>query len=187
MTTPQTELLGIKDMIEGGTFKSHQFVGQVHHQAMLFDRSDEVQTPPVVETPESSQPVGLPPTVDDAPEPSSSAAEPEKSSLPEASNALEEVESSSASASSSYGPMRRRLDGKGGRIAYRDAPSSHRARVETHEIMSVQDINHLCSLCDDKDTPIEVLIPSYLEKKMSKELPPRKNPPELQQLVDESK
>ena len=55
--------------------------------------------------------------MDDAPEPSSSAAEPEKSSLPEAYNALEEVESSSASASSSYGPMRRRVNGKGGCIA----------------------------------------------------------------------
>ena len=34
---------------------------------------------------------------------------------------------------------------------------------------------------------IEAFIGAYLEKKLSKDLPPSKNPPELQQLIDESK
>eukprot|EP00435_Cladocopium_sp_Y103_P044898 s702_g12.t1 len=246
VTTPQTELLGIKDMIEGGTFRSHQFIDLVpgHYPTMAegnqvaepnvsSDNSaterDEVQAPPKAEVAESP-PLAegnteLSPTIEEPIENKSSTINEESTEGP-----TEAVPASSSS--SSYGPMRRRVNGKGGPMSlYRpaemrdqdftdmmrevvhrlieqatsaadqsmhpkrpleepdmtEAPSGHRPRTDTHEVMSVQDINHLCSLCDDKRVPIEVMVASYLEKKMSKELPPRKNPVELQKLVDESK
>eukprot|EP00435_Cladocopium_sp_Y103_P032199 s207_g8.t1 len=62
-------------------------------------------------------------------------------------------------------------------------PASSRARVD--EVLSVQDCSELLALVDQ--VPTEVFMAEYLKKKMAKELPHSRNPPELQKLVDEGK
>ena len=68
-----------------------------------------------------------------------------------------------------------------------EQPASQKPRVEEHETLSVEDANHFQELWDDNHSSIEVLIANYMQKKLSKEIHPTKNSPELQAKVDESK
>eukprot|EP00435_Cladocopium_sp_Y103_P018812 s3028_g4.t1 len=125
LQTPHVELLGIKDMIEGGTFRSQQFTDLVsqsyptvaeprsfeheHEQPVSTDRFEVPDTPmePVVPSEQPEVPVesAMPANVPEVPAESSESAMP---SNPEASAM------NTGSETSSYGPMRRRVYGKDG-------------------------------------------------------------------------
>eukprot|EP00435_Cladocopium_sp_Y103_P043787 s1055_g12.t1 len=66
-----------------------------------------------------------------------------------------------------------------------DDSQASSSRPRTHEVLSVQDCSELRTMFDDG--PIEILMAEYLKRKLSKEIPHSKNPPELQQKVDEGK
>lgn len=246
VTTPQAELLGIKDMIEGGTFRSHQFIDLVpgHYPTM----AEPVLGPPTAESQSDGLPAPsasarssnapeppVPSTNSEAPVPAQP--EPSASEMPDKSPEEDQNEvaeqSSSASADSSYGPLRRVRLKAGPPALYRppsmkeadfaeimreivpklveraivdethdesmhakrqledadvsEQPASQKPRVEEHETLSVEDVNHLQELWDDNHSSVEVLIANYMQKKLSKEIHPTKNSPELQAKVDESK
>lgn len=74
-------------------------------------------------------------------------------------------------------------------------PPAVRPRVEEHllvdscpgqEALSVQDCQQLSQLWETSQN-IEVLVSAYMQKRASKEVPATGNPPQLQQLVEESK
>ena len=146
--SPQAELLGIRDLLEGGTFKSNQFVDLVpsHYptqesstpdQPDVHDRSQNLVPTEVKSPPDKS-----PPEVvrDDAKAPRSSMDEqrhesgssgtelqqtpkddsvminPEDNSM-SVPNPSTEREPADDSQSKSYGPVRRRIWGKGGEVA----------------------------------------------------------------------
>ena len=140
--TPQGDLLGIKDLIEGGAFKSNQYIDLIHQSY------PSIETPPI--------PPGLRPTYGPHQAPTSQVREPEVDSLPVPSSVPSEVEprpaepmpsvqssapsgesivpteaeaapepssvrssepyasSSHASPSETYGPVRRKIIGKNG-------------------------------------------------------------------------
>eukprot|EP00435_Cladocopium_sp_Y103_P010124 s1396_g2.t1 len=109
--TPEAELLGIKDLIEGGTFKGQQYVDLVPGQ---YPPTASGSYPPAetkpAEEPEQSQESNAPPEeppVLDSPMPSVPAASPEPDSSAIAVDAPVEPDSSST-----YGPIRRRVYGK---------------------------------------------------------------------------
>lgn len=143
INTPQVELLGIKDMIEGGAFKSQQYIDLVHQS--YPNEPPEIpsvahQSSGVTPTGETPRPIAKPisvPISDDVPPPFSTTenSEQEKdketSVAPSGSNqAAAEVPMDSGETSrdnqesqSSYGPVRRRIHGKDGKLAlYRPAP-----------------------------------------------------------------
>ena len=250
VTTPQAELLGIKDLLEGGTFKSHQYVDLVpaHYPPMAPGPDDQSHPQdPAVSEPVDKGP--MPSVATDQPmeteaRETSSQAETNVSSSPDISDNAVPGESSSASGSrampeslpdesnSQYGPMRR-IHGKNGPVAlYRppamrehdftemmreivprlvehamnpaDAPAeSHKRSLETsdstaeppgtrlktgeQEVLSVEDITELVEQWHDPETPIEVMVANYMQKKTGKEIPPSNNPHALQSLVDDSK
>lgn len=67
------------------------------------------------------------------------------------------------------------------------SPETGAAKVDCmHEALSVEQVHELVELWDET-ADVEVLIASYLAKKMSKELPPTGNAPTLQEAVDDSK
>ena len=151
VTTANTELLGVKDMLEGGTFKSHQYVDLVPgHYPTLSDNgptitlsdnsnSDEVAPAPADSSSSASQPAAEPqisapePTAPDepmpegrAPGPSTESTEP-VSSDPDQSNTTNEpsavVDKGTVEHPEGYGPVRRRMGSKMGAAAlYRPAP-----------------------------------------------------------------
>ena len=84
---------------------------------------------------------------------------------------------SSSSASSGAGAKRDREDD----VTHIDEPPAQRARNVDSEVLSVEEITEAWN------DGIETLIAAHIQKKLSKELPPHGNPPELQALVDESK
>ena len=117
VTTPNTELLGIRDMIEGGTFRSHQFVDLVpgHYPTMeepppvVNNQSEpQVSNDPAgaLNVPESPAPIApdVPVPVDKSPE--SEVSPGDESQLKESSSPHHES-SNAQSASSTYGPLRR--------------------------------------------------------------------------------
>ena len=57
---------------------------------------------------------------------------------------------------------------------------------DVHETLSVQQVHELAELWDDA-ADVEVLIASYLAKKLSKELAPTGNEPVLQEAIEDSK
>ena len=69
-----------------------------------------------------------------------------------------------------------------------EEPPSSRVRTSSvsDEVLCDQDVNELLQVWDEGQS-IETLVASYVQKKMSKELPPTGNSPELQLLVDEPK
>ena len=141
--TPQVELLGIKDMIEGGAFKSQQYVDLVH-QSYPNEPPDRPPTVPLVpDQPipeESSRPAIVPNRASmpsDVPPPFCNAEVPEQVQEGEKSGVSHSAEDASAEvpmdssgqqestseSQSSYGPVRRRIHGKDGKSAlYRPAP-----------------------------------------------------------------
>eukprot|EP00435_Cladocopium_sp_Y103_P031858 s655_g8.t1 len=117
VTTPNTELLGIRDMIEGGTFRSHQFIDLVpgHYPTMeepppvVNNQSEpQVSSDPAgaLNVPESPAPIApdVPVPVDKSPE--SEVSPGDESQLKESSSPHHES-SNAQSASSTYGPLRR--------------------------------------------------------------------------------
>ena len=246
ISSPQAELLGVKDLIEGGTFKSHQLIDLVPGHYPTSESSQQspdtgtqenpdVQKPAVDEkavTPPSVQPM----TRDDEPKPTIQPPDwnAEQSNVPSntSSASTDRPRDTPQAESSSYGPIRRRVDQKSGATAlYRPAamrqedflevikevvprlideamqptdesmdaglkrpltpshadevqepPTSKHRGSEDDEVLSVEEINQHLS-----QGSIESLIAAYMEKKLSKEIPPSNNPPELQKLVDESK
>ena len=120
VSTPEAELLGIKDLIEGGTFKGKQYVDLVPGQ---YPPSSDVQgmsgeppstlpgfprSPEVIPEPELSsekQPGDAKRQESVSPTSGDVVPEQEDSALPSGENPPEE-------ASSSYGPIRRRVHGK---------------------------------------------------------------------------
>ena len=127
--TPEMELLGIKDMIEGGTFRSNQYIdlvpGHYPTQADAHDKkvvpvaSQSVPFQSVPSTAETSEPAGsaMPSTAPDQP-PNMEVDAPkldEASPSPEPASASGANEKSlPAETPSSYGPVRRRVSGKAG-------------------------------------------------------------------------
>ena len=140
--TPQAELLGIKDMIEGGAFRSQQFTDLVpghyppmedHHEykpptrqeqqedSLLQDAEPQVPIDvdaPVTEPAEGQQSQSI--TNPDTQLDHSASNIPNTTLSPNADSSI--PHQSTSSSSSSYGPVRRRLDGKSGPAAlYRPA------------------------------------------------------------------
>ena len=259
IASPQTELLGIKDLVEGGTFRSHQFIDLVpsYYPTAAEDNAgippdSAVDQPPV----SASRDASSPNVIDKSP--MDPVERPQSVSMPEdrdtaMDTASPEEHSISESASSQYGPIRRRVRGKAGEATmFRPAamrqedfvevmreviphlidqnvasmedthkrsheasaessaaePATSRIRTQSpetstganratsnpdaepsgdvHETLSVQQVHELVEMWDD-DANVEVLIASYLAKKLSKELAPTGNEPALQEAVDDSK
>ena len=121
VTTPNTELLGIKDMIEGGTFRSHQFVDLVPgHYPTMAEPPVAPEGSPQVDTQASPEGIqAVPGTEPSASEPSAPSAAPgveegqgifddPQSSNPKAEPApADDVSASVGGSSASYGPLRR--------------------------------------------------------------------------------
>lgn len=143
--TPESELLGIKDMIEGGALKSRQYVDLTPHayptvgsQEPIVDSSPEPDASPEVNDSTVQPPVST--ASEDAINPETSspdASEPASASRPDDSNmdpspdqpSEEPIDKSSAT--SSYGPVRRRIPGKHGPMSlYRPAPMQQEEFVE---------------------------------------------------------
>ena len=239
ISTPQAELLGIRDLVEGGTFKSHQFVDLVpgHYpsedQSVKSD-SDKGDTPPSAQQPNMSpdHEQSEAQTSDASAVPGPMTCEPARTQETHASVSAETLSLEGlTSAPSSYGPIRRRVDQKSGAPALYRPPamrqddfvevmrevlpqllqdatetkedqnmvhgqkralspdpnttaesSAARPRTEAYdEVLSVQEVDmHL-------EESIETLIAAHIQKKLSKELSPSNNPPELQKLVNLSK
>ena len=255
--SPEVELLGIKDMIEGGTFKGRQYVdlvpGRYPTQEQVADPSgviSDVDNSPVPFS--SSEAPAMNPSApaqgasDPTPDTSGNqdtvmvpeSPDSEQPSVPSAPNAAPQE-------SSSYGPVRRRVTGKSGDPALFRPPamkesdflemmqevvprlidkatqqvqdshepsssssSSHgtkrnlevdgsesvseppaaRARASSpghdtvDECLSVEEILEAWD-----ENGVETFMAAYLQKKMSKEIPPSGNDPDLQKMVDESK
>ena len=121
VTTPQTELLGIRDMIEGGTFKSQQFIdlvpGHYPTESPEMPQEQPRASQGFAETDSSAAPAI--PSEAGSPEPSPVPVESQAADNPDASmsnqQSQEQVEQSHASEStdSTYGPLRR-VRGKAG-------------------------------------------------------------------------
>ena len=133
VTTPQTELLGIRDMIEGGTFRSHQFIDLVpgHYPPMehpedaappvpdnfnVDNRAESESPAPEVPPPDSDMPTAEGVEVQ---EPSLGPSQPSSHVDPTVSSSQNEQSSSS----SSYGPVRRRMGFKNGPAALYRPPA----------------------------------------------------------------
>ena len=146
--TPQVELLGIKDMIEGGAFKSQQYIDLVH-QSYPNEPPDRPIVPHQssgdASVDKSSMPQDSMPIVNEVPPPFSNptnVAVDNEGETPVASPARAEtsvetlMDSSEPTeptpeSQSSYGPVRRRIHGKDGRSAlYRPAPMQPEDFVE---------------------------------------------------------
>ena len=248
--SPEAELLGIKDLIEGGTFKSKQYIDLVPSEyppsgIELPDPSGRPVASQAHESAEPSQDAGPfetsspgsnvdmhaikshdaeehesesqikdravepyvnPKSLPYVPEEESSygpvrrrvSTKSQSSSLfrPPAmqaddfselmkdlvpsliENAISsEQGTSSSSASSAAGVKRDREDD----VTPVEEPPAHRARNVDSEVLSVEEVTEAWN------DGIETLIAAHIQKKLSKELPPHGNPPELQALVDESK
>ena len=241
VSSPQAELLGIKDLLEGGTFRSHQFVDLVpgHYPMEESPREthEDVTNDPVPNQ-QSSRPVT---------ESSPDAEMPDKDSGPDwdaeqstepslTSSSSRQVQSTDQNASS-YGPIRRRVEGKSGSAALFRPPAmrqedflemirelvpplidkateninedpnmergtkrslspskgesesaepvtSKARQDDCEEALLIQEFEERLASGNEN---IEVLMATYLEKKLNKELKPSNNPPELQKLIDESK
>ena len=262
VSSPQAELLGIKDLIEGGTFRSHQFVDLVpsyYPTAAEGDACVSTSSPPDVQAMPPPGDASSSEVVADkspaAPEEISSGVnqDPEPEESQSMSDAPPGDSMPAESASSQYGPIRRRVRGKAGEATmYRPPamrqedfvevmreviphlidenvavlsetnkrelepspenasaePAASRLRTaspgaadrstatsanpgaaeadQVHETLSVQQVNELVDLWEE-NPDVEVLIASYLAKKMSKELFPTGNAPVLQEAVDDSK
>lgn len=129
--TPEAELLGVKDLIEGGTFRSKQFVDLVpeHYPTLAPAAADSPITSADSEKPgerseEDSQPMVIsaempPPQVGL----DGSVPEPVVTSSSTSSDSPDASASSSSNTISSYGPIRRRIHEKNGPMAlWRPAP-----------------------------------------------------------------
>lgn len=134
LNTPQVDLLGIKDLIEGGAFKSQQFIDLTPYsyptqgdQSPAEDLTDSaepdgpqpsarpVPNPPVSSAPmqvEASDSVDVPMQPQSSPPPFDKQDETSKDDSPviDADSSSPPVEASE----SSYGPVRRRIHGKDG-------------------------------------------------------------------------
>ena len=135
--TPQVELLGIKDMIEGGAFKSQQYIDLVHQsypneppeRPSVAPSSSEVNPKSQVVPGSETIPSEVPPpfnTVDPSDHPKEGET-PGPNLSDEARTAVpmdsEEPQVSTHESQSSYGPVRRRIVGKDGKLSlYRPAP-----------------------------------------------------------------
>ena len=161
METPDAQLLGIKDMIDGGTFRSSQYVDLLH-ESYPPQESDVLQ--------QVSGTIPAPGTISHAPVPASSLTPPDPSpeasqpdapaphvprppGLDEAEPSVPRADESTGSSSSgqevspgpegrasatrdggvgTYGPVRRRVHGKDGELAlFRPAPMKHDDFLET--------------------------------------------------------
>ena len=131
ISTPQAELLGIRDLVEGGTFKSHQFIDLVpgHYpsedQSVKSD-SDKGDTPPSAQQPNMSpdHEQSEAQTSDASAVPGPMTCEPARTQETHASVSAETLSLEGlTSAPSSYGPIRRRVDQKSGAPALYRPPA----------------------------------------------------------------
>ena len=239
ITSPDSELLGIKDMIEGGTFASKQFVDLVssHYPPSVgVDESSSVN-PSVPALTESAAPDNSAPVQD-----ATSAVKPAEEAETVPDDLMPDV--AKQEHPGQYGPVRRRVAGKSGEnTLYRppamkqedfidvmremvpqllhhfpgdtaleppiegassssssgsgsqgqkrelspDAipeplePPASRARLDEDEILTVEEVEEVFQ------HEVESLMAAYLQKKVSKELPPSNNEPVLQKVIDASK
>lgn len=152
--TPQTELLGVKDMLEGGTFRSHQYIDLVpgHYPPMAPGPDDQshpqqpesgsVSSQPVEENAETEPPVDkspmdAPPPVHDVDPPQSGGQNASVSSEP-----VDQQMSPDPESSSTYGPMRR-VHGKNGPPAlYRPPAMKEQDFVDMMKEIVPQLIDH---------------------------------------------
>ena len=134
--TPETELLGIKDLIEGGTFRSKNFVDLVpeHYPTLAPGTADSPipnadSAPAGISSEVSDQPMVINAEMPPPEVPSSgSVSEPHATSTPsvELGNPMVQSPSEvprSSTETSSYGPVRRRIHEKAGPMSlWRPAP-----------------------------------------------------------------
>ena len=66
-----------------------------------------------------------------------------------------------------------------------EEPPALRPRTLSTEVLSVEDCSHLWTVFEQSST--ECLIADFMKKKMAKELPHSRNPPDVQELVDHGK
>ena len=242
ISTPEAELLGIKDLIEGGTFKSHQYVDLVPG---MYPQTQEGLSDAVVDleamspAPESTDsmpaPAQSPPRIPEIQASQSQAIDPPAAVEPMVSHDQgnqSEVSQPPPTTEGTYGPLRRVKGKSVGAALFRPpvmkeddfvevmrdlvprllddalpqqqdtamsssstshgtkrdledrAPSpepKHSRSDGNDEVLCVQEVS------ESWEHGIEMLIAAHLQKKTAKELPPSKNVPELQKLVDESK
>eukprot|EP00435_Cladocopium_sp_Y103_P058196 s1061_g20.t1 len=121
--SPEVELLGIKDMIEGGTFKSKQYIdlvsGSYPTEGPVVDDGRAVGVPSGGPVSESvvHEPVNSSPAVSEPVPSSTSAVSAKPSDPPDQPMTPAENASREEVPSSSYGPIRRRVNGKNGEPA----------------------------------------------------------------------
>ena len=126
VSSPQAELLGIKDLIEGGTFRSHQFVDLVpsyYPTAAEGDARDSMPPAPSVQHTSSPGDASGSEVIDKSPAspeempsglPSGVTQDLEQEEIQPMSDAPPGDSMPAESASSQYGPIRRRVRGKAG-------------------------------------------------------------------------
>ena len=122
VSSPQAELLGIKDLIEGGTFRSHQFVDLVpsyYPTAAEGDARDSMPPVPSVQPTSSPGDASGSEVIDKSPAspeemPPGVTQDPEPEEIQPMSDAPPGDSMPAESASSQYGPIRRRVRGKAG-------------------------------------------------------------------------
>ena len=117
--TPETELLGIKDMIESGQLKSKQFVDLVPEKYPTMSSEEaSIEKPQIVE-PRVSESQFTPPATEKTPE----SADPERPNEGATEDTEMNTEAPPKAAESSYGPIRRRVEGKSGSMTMLRPPS----------------------------------------------------------------
>eukprot|EP00435_Cladocopium_sp_Y103_P025163 s1174_g6.t1 len=131
--TPHAELLGVKDLIEGGAFKSSQYVDLV---SQAYPPQEDPIAPDAPVDPHADADVSMPPAVEPTSPPETGAV-PESAESPASvepaqdnseaidKSAMEDVPDlgNSGDSSSTYGPIRRRIKGKDGPNALYRPPS----------------------------------------------------------------
>ena len=114
--SPQMELLGIKDLIEGGTFRSHQFIDLVPGHYPTVEPSTASHAPdasgdsPMQESGEPAQPE----VIDKSPADSIPPTQVVPTDVPQNMDVSPAIADDAPASGSQYGPIRRRVTGKSG-------------------------------------------------------------------------
>ncbi|CAK9023644.1 unnamed protein product [Durusdinium trenchii] len=213
LQSPQAELLGIKDLLEGGTFKSHQFVDLVpgHYPTVQADStSSQTQSnirpsepaPPMPDVPAERPPVPavsgeetavpmevVPPDNKTSPDKHQERLDDEEE-FPRFSQGGSSSSARAPSAEPVYGPVRRRVSQKAGEAALYRPPAM---REEDFTEMMREMVPHLLADALNMDTSEPT---SNVSLKREHEEPTSEEPPATRmrtstdqddELVDESK
>ena len=123
--SPQMELLGIKDLIEGGTFRSHQFIDLVPGHYPTVEPSTASHAPdasgdsPMQESGEPAQPE----VIDKSPADSIPPTQVVPTDVPQNMDVSPAIADDAPASGSQYGPIRRRVTGKSGDAAMYRPPA----------------------------------------------------------------